>query len=1099
MSYDAELELSSPDPLSMSKDNIEASPTKLNSQTSHLTPRKALIQKSENLRLQDFYLTTPPPPYIRTSSPSKVVAQTENPISPWRIRVIVEAEREDSAQDVLANQNTFKTNLAQGATTTKVPLNDADGPSSNSPRKSRGRPRKSLESSAQRNGTPKAKAVRRHTAVLPVSAKLTGKMVPQAKSTPKKARGRPRKSLDSNLGTSSSHSQIVTPPGNSVLSNKIGGTEEPTISKRSVTSPQEAPNFIPKSHEIRDEANIQSVEDTEQIVRPEAKNLKRKRSVNRDSSSDAKAEQKHVIAANIDTTCGIQSQEPDTRKRSRYKNQGQSIVPNIGKNADPTEKHHEFDSILESEGFSMVSVSSLPSAKVYSSISNDLKALYDSKNLQAEANNEIASLLDDVGCSVDDQATNQKEVSVLPHESCPLSSRNRCLEKTETPSGTSPSVAAPPALHSAAARQIPRSLDIATDGTPKIDRVVRTGIALQGALCPGDASSGSFSQNSENLNSTSLTLAKPSEEHSSDLFSGFGAGTRRELRAGLRLGEELAKRQQNRVLLKETAFTQEDNVSCLEALQATSSGSPDLGASSVYSSKGLEPDQIIAYPLLANVQLPSPKRSEGEYSQTEDRMSWKQNTPTQTKADKPYIERSLYRKEPSTGNNSALDNTMMAREAEYQRDRDDVIKQIQEANLSKVIIIESEAEDDCQDEGYEESDIWQAQARSSDTLSAEPPEKKVFQNGIKPRRSRLPSPWQQQQQSPARLISQKNIEESDSFWQPGRKGNIVDRNESQKAAAHKPESTASSPSTNIRKDGVGDHDEPQLKPTPEVDQTQCSSSSQSITNLNSSINWNEEKDMDPDESYDETWEPSTQDSLDSEEFGSPTLTEEIDNSFAQSLHNLSAVESVDEKKSESNQTSTALERSSCSQKPSSSWLSYLTSFLPAFTKPAPISPKPPKRHHLLPNGKRRLPIAISEGFLSLYTPWTTNHWKALYVHYAAWQEGRAKFQFNPKSALKVYPLLETYSSSGWCRRVTKGDVAIADAFFADLRRRRLPSETGFEERELISPPLVLEKLFVLWIEGVMDGECEVGDGTTGLARDGKRQWKPELEAWFRKD
>lgn len=1095
MSYDAELELSSPDPLSMSKDNIEASPTKLNSQTSHLTPRKALIQKSENLRLQDFYLTTPPPPYIRTSSPSKVIAQTENPISPWRIRVIVEAEREDSTQDVLANQKNIKSHLAQGATTTKVPLKDADGPASNSPRKSRGRPRKSLESSAQRNGTPKAKAVRRHTAVLPVSAKLTGTMVPQAKSTPKRARGRPRKSVDSNLGTSSSHSKLVTPPGNSVLSNKLGGTEEQTISKRIVISPQETPDFIPKSHEIRDEANIQLVEDTEHIVHPGANNLKRKRSVNQDSSPNAKVEPKHVIAANIDTTCGIQSQEPDTRKRSRYKNQGQSVVPNTVKNADPTEKHHEFDSILESEGFSMVSVSSLSSAKVYSSISNDLKALYNSKNLQTEANNERASQLD-VGCSVDNQVTNQKEVSVLPHGSCPLSSGNRCLEKTETPSSTSPSVAAPPALHSAAARQIPRSLDIATDGTPKIDRVVRTGIALQGALGPGDTSSGSFSQNSENLNSTSSTSARSSEEHSSDLFSGFGAGTRRELRAGLRLGEELAKRQQNRVLLKETKFTQEDNVSCLEALQATSSSSPDLGASSVYSSKGLEPDQTIAYPLLANAQLPSPKRSEGEYSQNEDRMSWKQNTPTQTKADEPYIEHSLYRKEPSISNNFALDNTMMAREAEYQRDRDGVIKQIQEANLSKVIIIESDAEDDCQEEGYEESDIWQAEARSSDSLSAEPPEQKVYQNGIKPRRSRLPSPWQQQQ-SPARIISQKNIEESDSFWQPGLRGNIVNRNESQKGAVHEPKSTASSPSIKIRKDGVGDYDEPQLEPTPEVDQPQFSSSSQSITNL-TFINWNEEKDMDPDESYDDTWEPSTQDSLDSEEFGSPTLTEEIGNSFAQSLHNLSAVESVNEKNSESNQTSTAVERSSCSQKPSSSWLSYLTSFLPTFSKPAPISPKLPKRHHLLPNGKRRLPVAISEGFLSLYTPWTTNHWKALYVHYAAWQEGRAKFQYNPKSALRVYPLLTTHSS-GWSRGVEEGDVAIADAFFADLRRRRLPSETGFEERELISPPLVLEKIFILWVEGVMDGECEIGDGITGLARDGKQQWKPELEAWFRKD
>lgn len=81
--------------------------------------------------------------------------------------------------------------------------------------------------------------------------------------------------------------------------------------------------------------------------------------------------------------------------------------------------------------------------------------------------------------------------------------------------------------------------------------------------------------------------------------------------------------------------------------------------------------------------------------------------------------------------------------------------------------------------------------------------------------------------------------------------------------------------------------------------------------------------------------------------------------------------------------------------------------------------------------------------------------------------------------------------------VEPGDVAIADAFLEDLKRRGVRGRCGIGAVR-IDARFVLQMIFVLWVAGVMNGECEVGKGITGLTLDGEEMWRPELESWFKK-
>jgi len=262
--------------------------------------------------------------------------------------------------------------------------------------------------------------------------------------------------------------------------------------------------------------------------------------------------------------------------------------------ADPTEKHQEYDSILESEGFSMISHSTLPSAE---QLSGRASMLNDQDNQEASSVS-LAPRMETTAGKVDSTAN-----IVTP--------------------AVVPSPGLPPQMPSLEAHSSPRALEKPTDGTPKLTRIVRAGIALQGVLNPNNGSAERSSSAVGTGSCSEPASARSPKQRMDDLFSGFGPGTRRELRAGLRLGEELARRQQ---IAQDTANVRcEDDVFSQDATR-TYPQLPVSADSEDYSLKVPAPEQRVDYPVLTRRQLPSPEES---LVDDEDRMSWKAMSPEQ--------------------------------------------------------------------------------------------------------------------------------------------------------------------------------------------------------------------------------------------------------------------------------------------------------------------------------------------------------------------------------------------------------------------------------------------------------------------------------------
>lgn len=832
---------SSPDPLGMSQDSpLTISPSKASRKIT--TPRKVLSDASGNVRLQDFYLTTPPGTRYTSSSPNKSTAQTENQLSPWRIRVTVEAEREDVEDGSPSKKLSPRKRLAERTTTTTVPLKGA-GDSSPAPAKQgRGRPRKSLDGPAKRNGTPKPKAAGRRK-TMPVSAENTAKGA-SAHSTPLQAgRGRPRKSYETTVEQpeiqvekddadertptrprSKGRRKAMTPvrfegdsditslDGNSIglnqgtagsakgfsedLESSLSKGRDPKCKSSETTRLSEA--YSELTEDVSSDQNEDSGSMTDEPV--ELENSKYEGASLDQSLADQDDEDMWRLMIRQDSV------SPGRGKSGSYSHDDEIQSENISEEAvsDPTDEHEEFDSILESEGFSMVSVSSLPSAKQDSSS----PAVSEEEEEEEEEEQNHVPAVPASRASVRSRSSNIEpdpcswETTRLSAQRAPVEDvdlsvshmpsspplmptivQARLPVQRQTPSIAAPSPALPPPLVSAQPRLSPRTLDRPTAGTPKLVRVVRAGIALQGVLSPKNSIAKPSSETVPThvaQASSSASFARSPKERLDDLFSGFGPGTRRELRAGLRFGEELAKRQQAVAQKKLSEPTPEDDVFFREA----DSTYPVLPSSSVtkgYSLKLPGPGRTIEYPVLSNDQLPSPARSEPD--DDADRMSWKADTPGRLKVpSSPEAQIDLPVAQPSNGN-SAIDETMIERLAEWQREREAVSRQIEMTSASQVIVIDSDDEEDEQQEEAEDEDegedIWQTEAHSSDLVQAPSPERleDLFPNEVvKPRRAKLPSPWRRNSQvvySDEVMPSEDAVasedatpDEADLFWQP---------------------------------------------------------------------------------------------------------------------------------------------------------------------------------------------------------------------------------------------------------------------------------------------------------------------------------------------
>ncbi len=1131
MSPSNETTTSSPDPLGMSHDNLGlSSPLRQQRETPNLSPKKVLGESSDNVRLHDIYLTTSPAARNYSTTPTKGSAHA--PTSPWRIHVIVEAEHENGYHD---NSDAYQP-LCQPSkgrtTTTMIPLKGAEDSVVDSPKRNE-RQRKSLNRTGKGARTPKATSSGRRDSMRLSPEKRIYDDVSHMAATPKRGRGRPRKSvrgLSDVLGVDSanlSNTVHVSPLGDLGDLGMLGEFTEPRCrGRRTVPTPIKR---VTSSDTVRQES-AQGIHaklrmNEKGAIPEQATGTKRKMDTVIGPERPQRIKRSHAVmlspqrglselAETREPASGIAKASPTSHwlhnrehmlSQGNTKVSGSSHAPEVELDrhltnqevrnlntdkirhsssasshplSDPINEHHEFDSMLESEGFSMVSISSLPSGKIGLHIaSQDFQDGEGDHHLETDLEecNSHSQFPSDLHQSSDPKAHGGSRVHSEGKKVVPPSFV-RDIERLisdHTPSPNLLEPSKPPPLQPRDSHNLPRVLDEATENTPKIARVVRAGTALQGVMEPKELANLPGKGTSQAFESSESSEGAPIEGPK-DLFDGFGAGTQRELRAGLRLGEELAKR------LPSTASGGNTLAHDKKSEKGESSSTRETSEYSI-PNPGSEP--VISYPAIFNPQLPSPERSEISGHENQTRLDVE--APAQSEGILG-MNRDSQGPEIVEDARYSFHNTTIEREAEWQREREAVVRQIETANASRVIIIDGDTELDerrIKEEVMEETDIWQAAAGSSHadlSFSYEQSGSIIQTQTFKSRRSRIPSPWRRQDQLGPTVQGDAG---SDLFWQPGRAnsagvGGEIKHDSSSRPA--KPNDAARREEVlGSRRSSKPDNDSGPIRGH-SLHPTSVSSIKNSVSSSQHELLVNQSDDR-----YSEMQSSLVIESIEKDQ---PRACNDVDtrsNGSSQGSRRRTSGTNIPKPHS---QPRTRPASQAVATTKSISWFSYIASFVPGWGPPDP--PKPLPR---LPNGQRRLPVAISEGPLSLYLPWTLDHWKALYVHYAAVREGRVRVGFNLFSPTAIH-IGVSHRYRHWQKAITAEDSAIADAFLKDLWHRGVGKPA--HDSMPIDDYVVLGKIFFLWKAGVMNGECEVGIGKTGWATGSEEWWRPDMESWY---
>ena len=449
-------------------------------------------------------------------------------------------------------------------------------------------------------------------------------------------------------------------------------------------------------------------------------------------------------------------------------------VPNM--EGDPIEHHEGFDTILESEGFTMIDLESIPSARNFVSPPNErdkeragqietppdksnngisLSSPSEPRNAQPISSpaghiqlksrpTAIPSYLTFAEGESDLSSTVPSSPPMVAQAiPAPLSdSVHLCTKVTPEPY-SSPQLPSPPRVSTAPFR--PHVAPTHKPTPPRLARVVRAGIALQGVLSP------KFGLEKAQAQSPKLAQRGP-KERLDDLFEGFDSGTRRELRAGLRLGEELAKRQKS----SSPAEIEKKRAKILSNTQVWRGETTVQHTPTPLPADISDMSEKRACPAMSTTCV-EVKRVKGEDGNAHAGLQ----TPVQAKR--------------LVAETAHLDT--QHKEQEWQLEREAVSRQIQNANTSEVIVIDSDGIDETGDspgargdlsqhhenEGPDEKDmdetdgdIWLAEAEAHNSsqqhtggpspdmfpLSEQKqPKEKAREVITKSRRSVIPSPW----------------------------------------------------------------------------------------------------------------------------------------------------------------------------------------------------------------------------------------------------------------------------------------------------------------------------------------------------------------------
>lgn len=449
--------------------------------------------------------------------------------------------------------------------------------------------------------------------------------------------------------------------------------------------------------------------------------------------------------------------------------------------SDPTDEHVGFDTILESEGFTMIDLESIPSARHFitspdsaehpttensannrspavpvqsrpvtypvlappSSLKEQPSSIQLSKGIRPPPTPIPSYLAPPEEGEADLSSTVPSSPPIDPIQENPVHRSTLLvpspLRQAHTPqeaTKSSPKLPSPP-------YQPPKIEKLLTkedlkQTPPRLGRVVRAGIALQGLLSPKQKTP--FLEPSPIPNTTTLANGSACAPlgRLDNIFNGFDSGTRRELRAGLRFGEELAKRQRlsSPSFLDHNAPTKSD-------------------------------------PLVQREKVTPPHKSDIPVSQS---PSITQEPATPFDANK------------TVGSIMYLDSE--ARERRWQSEREAVSRQIENANTSQVIVIDSYIADEATTDksgtatpqgspaksitSEDDEDVWLAEAEKAQN-SSRATEEELFPRAeqlrqgerareaiTKPKRRFIPSPWKRGEDVDTTYMT--NGDSSGIFW-----------------------------------------------------------------------------------------------------------------------------------------------------------------------------------------------------------------------------------------------------------------------------------------------------------------------------------------------
>jgi hypothetical protein len=496
---------------------------------------------------------------LEASSPSKsMVLSTPRAggASPWRIKVTVEAEPGSDEENTMSPTVKHVTRTK----TTTVPLKDPDAAS---PVKRRGRPRKSdvaaTSAKVKRSGTPVKRRAKSKTRASSIGAEGSAADV-DTDAPPKKRRGRPRKSIQPQVEDTDTLvvEEPVLPDATIVddmpfdkpeLDQPLDAGDRMTTSQPPNTAtPARISSLVflrEQNHNVA-QANVAEYEEPIRFTPVQTELSQRLRERKGTPARKAKSlieissdEEESDDESGLHTPSGTDEEVPNAPDRPTIETEearaDEDAADDRYDDEEVAEDLTEFafeegatrmpddTTILESENFSMVSVDSLPS-------SGELTSPAYGPTGRTPAGPNLATIRDSAYLTIP-----SAEIQQLRNSPAARTSSSGVSEGAGPDARLAPSdaVAPPryktPSMESRESSQPPpiepTRLSPTEAATPKIGRVVTAGVALQGALDPNRLTPG----------------AGPSRVIDEDIFRGFSERTRRELQAGLRLGEQLAQ------------------------------------------------------------------------------------------------------------------------------------------------------------------------------------------------------------------------------------------------------------------------------------------------------------------------------------------------------------------------------------------------------------------------------------------------------------------------------------------------------------------------------------------------------------------------------